>query len=162
MEANDNSVNLRQDITSSEGAGADPAVNQALLDAYAGERQQFGAPIGSFQAIAQPLADCATRVEGAELLVWEAAWAAAEIGWLISPEKNELWLKTGVTPVADTCLYWRPVAKGLVGRILTNSGKYAYYAPGELSAEVSIASLRECVESAVRGEVWHDPELAVP
>lgn len=80
---------------------------------------------------------------------------AEQQGWI------ETLLHAGVTPVADTCLYWRPVARGLHGRILTNSGKYAYYAPGELSAEVSIVSLRECVESAIRGEVWCDPALEV-
>jgi alkylation response protein AidB-like acyl-CoA dehydrogenase len=46
--------------------------------AYARDRIQFGIPIGGFQAIAHPLADCATRVDGAELLAWEAAWAATE------------------------------------------------------------------------------------
>jgi len=43
---------------------------------YARERIQFGVPIGGFQAIAHPLADGATRVDGAELLAFEAAWAA--------------------------------------------------------------------------------------
>lgn len=45
---------------------------------YARERIQFGVPIGSFQSIAHPLAECAIRVDGAELLCWEAAWAHAE------------------------------------------------------------------------------------
>jgi alkylation response protein AidB-like acyl-CoA dehydrogenase len=42
---------------------------------YALERSQFGNPIGAFQAVAHPLADAATRVDGAELLAYEAAWA---------------------------------------------------------------------------------------
>jgi alkylation response protein AidB-like acyl-CoA dehydrogenase len=42
--------------------------------AYARERVQFGKPIGSFQAIAFKLADMATEVSGARLLVYKAAW----------------------------------------------------------------------------------------
>lgn len=40
---------------------------------YARERQQFGQPIGNFQAIAFKLADMATEIEAAELLVMQAA-----------------------------------------------------------------------------------------
>jgi alkylation response protein AidB-like acyl-CoA dehydrogenase len=43
---------------------------------YAKVRHQFGVPIGSFQGVAQPLADHATSAEGARLLGYEAAWAA--------------------------------------------------------------------------------------
>jgi alkylation response protein AidB-like acyl-CoA dehydrogenase len=46
--------------------------------AYAKEREQFGVPIGSFQAISHPLADAATWLDGARLLVHEAAWAERE------------------------------------------------------------------------------------
>jgi alkylation response protein AidB-like acyl-CoA dehydrogenase len=45
---------------------------------YARERIQFGVPIGGFQGIAHPLAECAIRTDGAELLAWEAAWADTE------------------------------------------------------------------------------------
>ena len=44
--------------------------------AYVKERHQFGAPIGSFQAIGHGLADAATAVEGSKLIAREAAWAA--------------------------------------------------------------------------------------
>jgi alkylation response protein AidB-like acyl-CoA dehydrogenase len=42
--------------------------------AYAIERRAFGSPIGAFQAIAHPLADDATNLDGARLLAQEAAW----------------------------------------------------------------------------------------
>jgi alkylation response protein AidB-like acyl-CoA dehydrogenase len=44
---------------------------------YAKDREQFDKPLGAFQAIAHYLADAATAVDGAETLVYEAAWACA-------------------------------------------------------------------------------------
>jgi alkylation response protein AidB-like acyl-CoA dehydrogenase len=44
---------------------------------YAKDREQFDKPLGAFQAIAHYLADAATAVDGAETLVYEAAWARA-------------------------------------------------------------------------------------
>ena len=54
---------------------------QAALDLavdYAKTRQQFDKPLGAFQALAHYLADAATAVDGAQTLVWEAAWARTE------------------------------------------------------------------------------------
>jgi alkylation response protein AidB-like acyl-CoA dehydrogenase len=42
--------------------------------AYAKERKQFGRPIASFQGVAFKIADMATRIDAARLLVYRAAW----------------------------------------------------------------------------------------
>ena len=54
---------------------------------YVSEREQFGVPIGSFQAIQHTLADVTVALDGAQLLARKAAWAsdgapdrAAELG----------------------------------------------------------------------------------
>jgi alkylation response protein AidB-like acyl-CoA dehydrogenase len=43
---------------------------------YAQQREQFGKPVGDFQAIAFKLADMKTKVDCARLLVWRAGWMA--------------------------------------------------------------------------------------
>jgi predicted aconitase len=73
------------------------------------------------------------------------------------------WHKTlqdaGITIPVDICTYYSPKIQNLKGRVMTNAAKWAYYAPGMLGVEVCFGSLKECVESAVRGEVWRDPTL---
>jgi predicted aconitase len=58
-----------------------------------------------------------------------------------------------VTLVADTCVYVSALMKHGVGAIMTNSGKCAYYAPGNLGVEIAYGSLAECVASARAGKV---------
>lgn len=49
-----------------------------LTAAYAREREQFGKPIGSFQAVGQRLADAYIDVEAVRLTTWEAAWRLSD------------------------------------------------------------------------------------
>jgi acyl-CoA dehydrogenase len=48
-----------------------------LTAEYARNREQFGRPIGSFQAVAQRLADAYIDVEAVQLTMWQAAWLLA-------------------------------------------------------------------------------------
>jgi alkylation response protein AidB-like acyl-CoA dehydrogenase len=55
------------------GVGLARAAFEVSRD-YAKERQTFGAPIATRQAIAFKLADMSIEIDGARLLLWEAAW----------------------------------------------------------------------------------------
>ncbi|NPV28019.1 MAG: acyl-CoA dehydrogenase [Firmicutes bacterium] len=62
----------RINVAAEAVGGAQGALDAAI--AYAKERVQFGQPIASFQAIQHMLADMATELEAARLLVYQAAY----------------------------------------------------------------------------------------
>lgn len=68
-------------------------------------------------------------------------------GWAAEIEAS------GAIIVCDVCSYYSPGLDLMRGRVMTNSAKWAYYAPGMLPVEVCFGSLADCVESAVAGEV---------
>jgi predicted aconitase len=58
----------------------------------------------------------------------------------------------GVVIVTDTCVVVTPILPDSAGGVLmTNSGKFAHYAPGNTGYAVLYGSLADCVESAVTG-----------
>lgn len=58
----------------------------------------------------------------------------------------------GVVIVADTCVVVTPILPATPGAVLmTNSGKFAHYAPSNTGYAVLYASLADCVESAIAG-----------
>jgi predicted aconitase len=60
----------------------------------------------------------------------------------------------GVRIVVDTCTYITPILRVPGGStVMTDSAKWAWYAPGNLGVEVLYASAAECVESALTGKV---------
>jgi alkylation response protein AidB-like acyl-CoA dehydrogenase len=60
-------------IAAESQGGAERALQMAVD--YAKVREQFGRPIGSFQAIKHIAAECFAEIEPARSLVWYAAWA---------------------------------------------------------------------------------------
>lgn len=65
----------------------------------------------------------------------------------------------GVKVVVDTCTYITAILRDKPGVMMTNSSKWAHYAPGNVGARVVFGSMLECVRSAERGEVWRDESL---
>ncbi|WP_291796399.1 aconitase X catalytic domain-containing protein [Brevibacterium sp.] len=57
----------------------------------------------------------------------------------------------GVRIVTDTCTYLHPLEDETVRAVMTNSAKWAHYAPGNIGVAVAFGSLAECVRAARTG-----------
>jgi len=77
-----------------------------LTAEHARTRVQFGRAIGSFQAVAQRLADAYIDVEAVRLTMWQAAWLLSE-GWPADAEvaTAKFWAADGGHRVAHTAVH---------------------------------------------------------
>lgn len=71
----------------------------------------------------------------------------------------DLVLQAGGRILTDTCTYVTPVLAAEVRNVMTNSGKWAWYAPANLGINTVLGSLGECVASARAGKVLRDDDL---
>jgi predicted aconitase len=65
----------------------------------------------------------------------------------------------GAQVTLDTCILASPMLPPDIKTLMTNSAKYAYYAPSLLNTRVTFGSLADCVRSAVEGRVVRDESL---
>ena len=65
-------------------------------------------------------------------------------------------LDFGAQVTLDTCILASPMLPPEIKTLMTNSAKYAYYAPSLLNTRVTFGSLADCVTSAVEGRVVRD------
>jgi predicted aconitase len=65
-------------------------------------------------------------------------------------------LAFGAQVTLDTCILASPMLPPEIKTLMTNSAKYAYYAPSLLNTRVTFGSLADCVASAVEGRVVRD------
>jgi predicted aconitase len=68
-------------------------------------------------------------------------------------------LAFGAEITLDTCILASPMLPPEIRTLMTNSAKYAYYAPSLLKTRVTFGSLADCVRSAVEGTVVRDESL---
>jgi predicted aconitase len=68
------------------------------------------------------------------------------------PDLHEAIQASGIHVVNDTCTYFSRIMDPQ-GAVMTDSAKWAYYAPANLGFEVMLATWRECIDSAVAGQM---------
>jgi cis-L-3-hydroxyproline dehydratase len=65
----------------------------------------------------------------------------------------------GAQITLDTCILASPMLPAEIQTLMTNSAKYAYYAPSLLNTRVTFGSLADCVGSAIEGRVVRDESV---
>ena len=65
------------------------------------------------------------------------------------PEVVRALVESGVTVVTDTCTYITPIIDPSIRVVMTDSAKWAYYAPGISGVGVVFGSAEECVATAL-------------
>jgi predicted aconitase len=116
-----------------------------------------GVAVGTPHASADELRRIVAALEGESVRV--PMWVNTGRGVLADLEGSgveQAVRAAGVEIVVDTCTYIAPVVSAVRGTVMTSSGKWAYYAPGNLGVDVAFGSLEECVRSAVAGEIVRD------
>jgi cis-L-3-hydroxyproline dehydratase len=68
----------------------------------------------------------------------------------------------GAQITLDTCILASPMLPASIKTLMTNSAKYAYYAPSLLNTRVTFGSLADCVRSAIEGRVVRDDSVWEP
>lgn len=134
----------REELTTHEGEKLDMVV--------------LGSPHFSLQEFSQlaPLLEGGNRHPSVRFLVTSSramAHLAEQAGFLDPLEAF------GGQVTLDTCILTTPMLPEEVRILMTNSAKYAYYAPGLLNTEVVFGSLEDCVRSARAGRVMRNDSL---
>ena len=131
----------RRELTTAEGDRLDMVV--------------LGSPhfsLAEFRQLAPLLADRHTH-PNVQFLVTSSrgmVLLARQAGYLDALERF------GGKVTVDTCILASPMLPPEVTLLMTNSAKYAYYAPGLLGTRITFGSLADCVRSAVAGRVVRD------
>jgi cis-L-3-hydroxyproline dehydratase len=68
-------------------------------------------------------------------------------------------IEFGAEVTLDTCILTSPMLPPSVKTLMTNSPKYAYYAPSMLNTRITFGSLADCVRSAIAGRVERDDSI---
>lgn len=129
----------------------------AIRETLGFERSRLGAvSVGTPHMSVAEMTRLAELVQGRESGVPFYVNTSRSVYGEIAPEVVTALEGFGATVVTDTCTYITPIMGEIQGAVMTNSAKWAYYAPGNLGVDVAFGGLAECVASAAAGRVELD------
>lgn len=111
-----------------------------------------GCPHFSYQEVKMVLESLQSRKISKKIEFWIHTNQSTE--FLL--RKSNVWeeiTKTGCKITTDTCILNWPLDNWNFKVMMTNSGKFAHYAPAHTGLEVIFGSLKTCVETAITG-IW--------
>ena len=138
---------LERRVTWADLMVAHRELTTSSLDARLG-----GVSLGTPHLSRAQLVDLATDLADRRVVVPTFATTSRSVV-AAEPEAVDRLERCGVTIVRDTCIYGPSKVIDPEGAMMTNSAKWAYYAPSQLGYEVVLASRSDCVESAVQGRI---------
>jgi predicted aconitase len=132
-------------------SGADLAAAHRELTTAAPGARLSGVSVGTPHLSAEQLGRLAEQLAGRRVTVPTYATTSRFV-IASDPEAARRLEAAGVTIIRDTCTYFQPDILEPGAVVMTNSAKWAYYAPAKLGCAVILASQSDCIESAVSGE----------
>ena len=161
-------VTPEADLAPAEGAGHERITGADLAKAWqslntgsdAVDLVAIGSPHASFDEVRRfaDMMDGRPRHMGTKVIVTigrDVLGQAREVGVIDRLEA----LNVTVMPDLCWCSITEPVFPTEARNLMTNSGKYAHYAPGLSGRTVRFGSLRDCAEAAVSGIArWQLPD----
>jgi predicted aconitase len=111
--------------------------------------------IGCPHATLTEIVEVASLVDGKKISANTELWIATTDSIRSYAEKmgyDKIISDAGGKIMADTCPCISQIDMARNKKYMTNSVKQAYYAPGQLGAQVHFAPLEECVEAALQGK----------
>lgn len=129
-------------------------VTEGQLDAVSLGTPHFS--VAEFAQLAAELADGLPFADSVAVYVSTSRGVleqARELGYAQAVER------AGGRILTDTCTYVTPVLDPRARTVMTNSGKWAWYAPANLGIDTVLGSLAECVASARSGRAVRDERV---
>lgn len=147
--------------TLQEVAAVAPPIIEITPEMLRTARQQVNAGTGSSQLGSVHLGTPHYSTSQLDALLAALAGRTVQLNLYVSTGRDVLvhWGKAdlltelGVTIVTDTCTYVTSIVDPESGPAMTDSAKWAYYAPGNIGVKALFGSMDECVETAVAGHL---------